>query len=1306
MKKTLLFAAGMALAAMPVVAQRLIAGYVAWPESGELPTYVQQWNGGNGTIQIDGKAWEDANFFISRVKPKVRFYDTRTQVYPSITQYDPVKKTGTDKRVCWWVPCGEPSFQGQTLNALADGVFDGEVFDMWSYIDHWGDWTSPYGWTPGNFADVAHKNGVGVSGTSQPAWANIGDWRGVYEKMVQVGGTATGKMLHYFGQDGLGYNSEWGGPGAKTLGLTTVHSDLQTYMQNVAKNPLWEVIWYAGTGDTGGNYFDSGISSFMEIYKSASIFLNYNWNNSSRMYNDIQLSKSAGKSPFYIYAGMNQQGGEPKGGSNYDLIKDFQYSIGLWGAHQRNMFWESRNANGSSDSQKMLTYLKYIHQWFGNGPLNPAIKKKIETVRNHRPYDNWAGLSSMMSARSTLNWDLTTEPFYTFFNIGNGTFFNWKGERQNDRCWHNIGVQDYQPTWHYWWAPTLMGGRESTLNASDLHMSSEITWEDAYVGGSCLKIGGTAATEYLHLFKSDFALVNGDYIVLKYKLLGGKANAKLVLYGKQTGTADEKANEFDIFSADECEDIEDASFNHGWQTARIAIKSGTRMSSWLLTALKFENAENLDLLLGGFWVEKKGTTFVTPAKPELKTAKIMANNTKGVDAKLIWNMANPMPAGQPCYNIDVNTSMFQLWSQQEGKEPVMAGLTTSWAGFVFAAPVDRAGQQKIRFGVSALSLDTENASDIAWSEYISMGEYQTVEEITINKNIIKPNEKFELSFIDPLHASATWTVLDQNNNVLWTGNGVTVECPGLPEIGAYNLKVASNGSTSEYPRYISISSESVGALPEIYSLAIDGNTVEEDDAALRIELNEPKTFSYTGRNADGSASRGVDINETWYGARVGDLGLKANSSFSLAGWVKYSDLPTGRSSFITIEDRINGGWPYNNWGYFWARINDEGKFLYDGVDTGWGWRAGSGTEGDRIFYRYDDARIDVNAWTHIALVFEYQPGTNKMRNAFYINGKKQVVSKYIAINKGTFEGLCGGDWMAFERGANNASKYSGTPTYEPDFCTQNYPLSDNMWICFGGTSQNITAAKGCVDDFSIWAKAMTDEDVLASMNGLDKNNLPAEVVGFWDFEQPANSDKSFPGYAGANATNKNPKSYLCSIPSEGENSNTRVYEEPSFLVGSPFISGTAFPVVTKPTWATRRAEVVGDGTGAEGEATITWTKPGDYEVELTLANGHGEAKMVYPVIKVGEEIQGLEGIEVDENGFYTYTIEDALFVEFDNDGAYDIEVYNMAGVLIGKKAVDVVAGQNASISLGNAGVYLVKVVRNGELLRTVKVVRK
>ena len=248
---------------------------------------------------------------------------------------------------------------------------------------------------------------------------------------------------------------------------------------------------------------------------------------------------------------------------------------------------------------------------------------------------------------------------------------------------------------------------------------------------------------------------------------------------------------------------------------------------------------------------------------------------------------------------------------------------------------------------------------------------------------------------------------------------------------------------------------------------------------------------------------------------------------------------------------------------------------------------------------------------------------------------------------------------------------------------------------------------------------MTQEDVNASMAGLDANNLPDDVLGFWNMEEEvvevadensATGAKSaaFIGHAGKNAKNQAPKArYWNGEAINGkEGAMTKNFLTPAYLTGCPFLSGTAYPIVTKPTWTAQRAQIDGDGTGVAGQADIKFVKAGDYAVKLTLANGHGEDSRTYPVISVGD-YSAIDQVASDETAAVdAYTEHGLLFVEFANDGRYTVEVYNTAGMLAAAKTLDVVAGQNAQIGLANKGVYLVKISLDGKVLRTVKVINK
>ena len=1275
MKKSLLFAAGLAALAMPLSAQRLVEGYIQMPESGSLHTYINAWNGGNGKLEVNGKTWEDEEFFISRVKPKDRFYNTATQVRSNLTQWNGT--SGTDKRYLNWVPINDPAF-----NAIPNGVWDQEVFSMWSYMDHWGDWTSPFGWVPGAFSDVAHKNGVAVSGLASVPNAAISEgWKACFEGLISLGYQKVGDFLYYHGVNGLGYNSEWSG--WSPARLSTMHQNLLSYMNQKGDN-IFENIWYNGVTDSGSLQFDHALSSSPNIMKGCSMFMNYNWVSESRMAENINTVKGLGRSPFVIYAGMDQQGGQPKSGANYPTLANYQYSIGLWGAHSHNMFWEGRGNAGTTVDATQRYYLDLTEKWYTGGSLNPAIKQEIQTNRNHRPTDSWAGISAMMSARSVLSWDLNEEPFYTFFNIGNGKFFNWKGERVSDNEWYSIGIQDYMPTWRWWWAPSFL---QKDVTAGSTNMNAAITWDDAYMGGSCIKINGTTTKEYIHLFKTNFTANGETKIRVTFKILGGKGDLKLAFTNSAATT---ETNSTPIFTADQCAQIEDNSYKagaEGWTTVEVPFKVIGRTTNMSVLALCFENAENLEMLLGGVEVERK-SSFPTPSAPTVTSSKVLGNGFTGVDGKIFWKMGTPS-VSTPTYNSDVNTSMFKVYSQEEGGEPVFSGATTSWAAVAFRCP-NTDSSKKIRFGVSAVSMDTKSESAISWGEWFSKGQYVASDEIAINKSIIKPGESFEVAYLDDRHASSTWTITDTEGKTVASGNGTSLSVENGLELGSYNLYI-DKGTDNErsFMTYVNITSEAVGALPEVYGLTYEGNDVDDSDAAVEISLEDHPTLGYTGRKADGSTSRCLSLANRYIGCSVGDLGIGGTrTSISVAGWFRFSSIPDKQWNFMNISNK-GASWPQNTWGWAWNHGSAEGK-----ISCAFRGAASDGSSPGELHYEFPNTVLQAGVWTHIAWICEYE-GTSNFRCVLYINGVKQE-SEWVAYNK----------WNA---GNGGSIQYQGKTD---DFCpNRTYQYTNNDRIYFGGAAHQGASIDGLVDDFQVWGKAMTAEDVRKSMSGITKDNVPDGLFCLWDFETAPTSDNGFT----AIGSKSNVKAYSYDYLGEAQNGGMQFTTyEPTYETGCPFLPGTAYPVVTKAVWSdtdrkTEFATVDSRATteGEAGQAVVNFVEAGDHTVTLTLENNHGSDSKDFPVFKVlNDDIQGIGEVAADGSSLEAYTEGNVLFLEFGQDGVYDVEVYNTAGVLVGAQKLNAVAGQYARVALGTPGVYLVKASVNGKALRTVKVLSK
>lgn len=1249
-RKTLTLAAGLVLSVMSASAQQMREGYVeAGKNTGSenFHTLIQGWTPGN-------QVTADDNFYISRVKPRARFRNEATQVRLDLNAKN-------DKKLIAWIPVNNSDF-----NALPNGVFDSEVFSMWSYVTHWGNWTSPLGRIPAAFLDVAHKNGVGVSGVASIPNASLSaSWAACLKGLASLDVDKTSKFLQYYGIDGLGYNSEFYSGGPYVKGVRTFHAALVKKMLPV--NPIFENFWYDGTNDYGQVSFDGGLGNHnKETFGDSknvrtSLFFNYNWNR-GQLAPSVEFAEKLGRDPLDLYCGVNMQGGQP-GGTSWPLLVDQRVSIGLWGAHSQNMFWESRSELGSSDDKKQFAYLRRTECYFGGGNRNPVITPSVKSMHQYTAYNpQWHGMAAFMTARSPLSWDLAEEPFITYFNLGNGKFFNLNGERKVSSPWYNVGMQDYLPTWHFWFADKLLGRTAADVPATGL--DAQFVWDDAYFGGSTLKISGTTANEYLHLFKTKYALKKGDVITVRYKLNEGATDLDLVLSAEgseSTGVA------YNLCKADRVADVNE------WVKQTFTVGSDFDGKTLALVALNFKNAKNAEVLLGEFSIVRGN--YATPAAPVIDAAntKMLYNSKAGMDAKIIFNMPNNKAAGEPCYNLDVKTSHFRLYAQEEGKEPMLMGTTTSWAGLYYSIPTTKANA-KVRLGVSAVALDHKTESEIAWSGYMAPATYVYNDDIQSSKTTIKPNEEFTLGYIDPEHPAAKWEIV-KDGKVVKSGDGNSWTT-SLADLGSYDLKVTGNEygedgtakqTTRTFSSYIQITSVGTGALPEIYSLTANGS---EEEVSLKV--GENVKMAYTGRAADGSGSQGIDLKETRFGVPAADLGLVGKKSFSISFWLKINSLKEGKSATLFNVYNKQDGWPKTDWGWNWSQISPDGSF--DGIT----FRGTDATSNKELQYKYGKTKFPVGNWVHVTMSFDYNTA-GQLRADMFLDGVKQTVT----------------EWKRLQGG----NPVFGPATYEPTYQDDVYSITNGMYLCIGGPLHDRYGLDGIIDNVVVWDKAVTEAEAKVAMGDLNAKSLPAGVMAFWDFEKKA-TDNVFTS-VGTKAVKAGMQDM---VAGGGEGQATLQFVEPTYIAGSPFVSGETYKVETKPSWTSKNATFADiTGNGEAGSANVSFRTGGDYDVTLTLSNALGKAEKTFSVIKVAYPtgVDAVEGAEMK-----AYTVGEDAIVEFAEAGAYEVSVYTTAGEQVARKAAQLNAGNVVNVHLAKAGIYVLNVKKDGKTVRTVKLIRK
>lgn len=1209
------------------------------PDGQTFHEAYEKWTPGSPLYSND----DDDEFYISRVKPRVRFTNANTQVD---------KNLSSARKLLWWCPIGTTNYGN--WNALPNYHFDSEVFSTWSYVDVYGNWTANVGRAPAAFMDACHKNGVIGTTTDGIAFAEHvqkGD-NGAGDKMwnmIQGGGQKWLKFSRQYGFDGIGYNSEFYLPNTSADNISA--TNLQAFFADCYDNapdiyPNFTNVWYGfmkGDGRTGSidklyndneRWFQIGDKTI-----STALMLNYNWGASYLSETQAKATELK-RSAFDVYAGMDFQG---RNYANWTDLKNYDVSVGIWGAHDMNMIYEFRTYGGSSDRAKQIEYQKIAENVFTGSSYNPVNTPEITDYLAHSSSETkFHGFSSFITARSSLTTtDLSADPFVTYFNLGNGVFFNVEGQNKNNKEWYNLGMQDYLPTWRWWWTSSFMG-RESN-EVPEKGMQASFTWDDAWFGGSCLALSGQTNLEYLQLFKTRYALKEGDELAIRYKVTNGTGD---MYWSCAAENAEDVAISTKIATSLE------ATEHWVLKTVKVGntpISLRLQDKTLAMIGLRFENTSaDFKLLIGQISLTRGTST--TPNAPKLKKTVMLGSNYKGVDFKVIYKMAEPNSDGTPIYNSDVNAWYYKIYAQQEGSDEVtMCATTTSWAAYVVGLPLEAAAGNKVRVGVSAISKDGKSESAITWSEYQDVPAPKIVEGISIDKSVIKQGEEFTVSYIDPNHAAATWKILNARTRetVGDLVENATQVTTSLNELGIYDLQVTCNGEMIEYPSYIQISGDEVGAVPEIKTLT--ANTSEE---AIDVEANTDVTLNYTGRKSDGSVSRGLRLEEKAFGVPCEQLNFNDNSPFSICFWFCPDKFTHGAygTQFFNVRSSKDP-WPSSDWGYIWSDFN---------VNNSYGLSVRKRYSNDGTQFLVDDYHFAPKKWYHFALIMDYQSGRIMK---LYINGR---------LIKST------------------------------DPVTDVYAWKNSNIFMIGGSASGRAAFNGYIDEYQLYNKGLTQEEVLASMKHM--STAPEGLIGYWDFEHDANAE----GLLVSTGTNK---ALIASTMKIGSDDGTKTFTklENVFSQGAPFIPGDNYKIITKPTWKLGPKASVKQaptGTDVAGSVTATYTAAGTYLATLVLENGWGKDSKTFDCVRV--EATGINEADlVQAYNAYPNPFENEVAVQFANEGDYTINVLDISGRLVSTQNAVVEANQIVSLSInGTPGSYFVQIMKDNQIVKALKLIKK
>jgi len=1215
----------------------------------QLANYFDRWTPGT---QPQGVSRMDDEFFISRVKPRKRITELNYQASPDA---DP------ERKMCLWVPLDDPTSKWK---ALPRYCFEGDNFSLWSYIDIHGNWTAPWMRVSAGLSDVAHKNGVKVGCVMSIPWNArilLNRWASsnhslVLKKLTEKDGQGhfrnsmkLVKLMKYYGIDGLGVNSEF----TSTPETMTTLIDFFADCHKKAKEIDWEfqLHWYDGTNESGSIRFDAGLGRHNERMfgdkdhvVTDMMFANYNWQRGTLSASE-RTANELGRSSYDYYAGFDIQGRALKNYS-WSALKDSKISVGFWGAHSQSLIHQSATDDGTSDIAIQKAYLLKQELMFSGGNRNPAAHPEINTNSTlaNASLKTFHGLAAFVTAKSTIN----EMPFVTRFNLGNGLSFRNEGKVTFNHKWYNLNTQDFMPTWRWW-----ITDRNDQVNeyiTRDL-VKADLTFDDAYFGGSCLSLHGKTEFSRVKLFKTLLPVDGKDKISLTYKVMNGTESKAKVFVSLKDNVTDykeialpnaPKAGEWTTFDAN----LSQLGINSSADIAMIGIVvEGT--------------PENYDLHIGELAVRNPQKVH-TPAQPMIKEKQIIRGLYNTVDFKLRY-ASKDESNGDKYYNEDVDTWYYEILYQQEGQEEMLLTTTASWAAYVVDAPIANIGNRKVHFGVRAVAPDGKTKSQTSWTDYEEV-EYNTPKtDVVIDKAVVKPNETFTLKFEDYLISPAReWKLINSaTGNVVYSTSNATSITTSLDEVGTYDLRlIDSEGKVHITCGKVQITPVETGAVPQITDIKADKATVE---------AGKDVTYSATATEGSGRVSRGLVISDPNMFKMPADL--QKGNSYTYALWVKADKFAHDKQGTNLIsKNTIKDGWPHNNWGDLWVQIRPQWReHMANEVSFNtMGWEDHDDPNSSVMT---KDHPMSVGVWYHLAVTHN-DNGVHEI----FVNGKKVATGRQPVSTRRE------------NRGAGKIK------------------ASEPADIFIGGGGVYKSGFNGSVDEIQIWNKPLTEEEVQRAMKGYKESEVPAELQGYFTFET-MNADGTFPnlGKGGADKTG----SLVQLVGSGGENTSTASYEtqhSDNNVLGYPGIEGT-LEVTPTYTWTLEGATT----PNVEGATpTVTYTNAGKVGATLTLSNRWGEATLTKTELV---EVTASTGINGVENGVafeaFPNPFVESVNLRFAEGGTYTLNVLNANGVLVQSNLLTTAAGEVTNVSVtGAKGLYILQIVKNGKTYKTIKLVKK
>lgn len=725
MKKSTLF--GSALLAMAVVAPQAYADNIydqtAWNNDQVLKLFSDAWDAGRNYPT-------DAQLEAIGMGMELEFARSHTRFRPidKDASKDVVSAINHDRRL--WL--NFPGGYGKNTGGYPSSEYDQDVFSLWNYTHLFGAWNYGFQEVAGCWVDAAHKNGTRIYGGIKffESWNNSGE-ENTFKNFIATKATS-GKYTYkysrafvnaacYMGNDGFNYNQE--GSLYSDNDWVSFHAEVKNIARELGLEGfgIGQYTQNSSISSTSVSYLYGSTAKGGAIYDC---MLNYSGGNfaTRSIPTSISAIDGAGLSPEDCY-----QGGWIVGLSTLDWTglnssdTNKRMNICFWGEHDQSRFFQFRIGEDPISTQE--NYQLLLEKGFSGAnrnPLNlPAINNSWGSFQVGSPelastqLNNACGVASMIPERTAIVGKL---PFETYFNLGNGENYFYKGKVTHG-SWYNMSQQDIVPT--YRWLVTAKNSMTTYANDID----ARFTHADAYMGGSSLKItGATTSGNDLVLYRTKLNVSSTNpKVTIALKSRANGASHMSVIVKKAGSTSWIELPCGDVTTAWQVKELPLTSVAKGDQIEYIGLRvNGTTTSDY-------------EMYVGQLKLSDDYRIQQAQIDPQSFLVDVKEETQKTLSLRLTWK---PNYAGYTTsidefgmvYNDEVHIDHFEIM-YKEGKDGKAkeVGRTSQWAAFVGNLPCAQTTEAYI--GVRSVSEDLHCMSPVVWVAVPhSTGTLPTVEE--------------------------------------------------------------------------------------------------------------------------------------------------------------------------------------------------------------------------------------------------------------------------------------------------------------------------------------------------------------------------------------------------------------------------------------------------------------------------------------------------------------------------------------------------------------------------------------------------